>query len=930
MLRGQAGVGKTALLTYIRERAGGWRVVSLVGVESEMELAYSGLHQLCAPLLDQLEQLPAPQRDALATVFGLSAGTPPDRFLVGLATLTLVAEAAEQQPLLCIVDDAQWLDRASAQILGFVGRRLLAERIALVAAVRTDAEEHVFGDLPGLPVDGLDESDARTLLLGSLPGPLDAAVCDQIIAECHGNPLALLELPRTREPAELAGGFALLDSLPVQGRIEQSYVDRLLLLPPETQLFVLTASAEPLGDPLLLDRATQILGVDMSAADPAIDAGLLQPRGRIEFSHPLVRSAAYRAAPRADRHRVHRALAEATNAETDPDRRAWHRAHAALLPDEGVAADLERSANRARERGGYAASAAFLARASELSPEPARRAERALAAARTKLLAGLSDEAADLLAGAMRGPLGALDAAVARHLRGQIAFERNLPADAAALLLDAARQLETLDVALSREAYLEALLAASTAGLGTGLVAAAEAARAAPSAPIPPGTTDLLLDGLAVLFTDGFDEGAPILRRALATCRERDFDERSLATMRIPARIAAELLDDETWDVLATRQVQICREHGLYESLQALLGYLGTLRIHCGDLEAAEALLVESDAIGSPAYLTRLMLAAYRADEPGLAMLREAIEPHATASGHGVILAVCAHATSVLHNTLGQYEEAREAARQASDVDQLNLVSWALPELIEAAVRSDEIQTATAAYERLASRAWASGTDLALGFEARSRALVSEDQAAEAAFGEAIELLGRTRLRLHLARAQLLHGEWLRREGRRTDASAVHASGVVDREAAAAVPVRDARFGLDSAAEACREEADGDRGVSGIELDQHARGPVVAEDELGATPGDRRFAAKRVAVDVERVRLMLDQLESGEEGPVVQHRRDLADAPSDRVHERVAGDLRSRDVSLGDRSFAEGLVHRERPAPEGGSSHRSRPQPVGY
>ena len=772
VLRGEAGVGKSALLRYLTGRTAEWHVSTAVGVESEMELAYSGLHQLCAPMLDDLERLPAPQRDALATAFGMSVGPAPDRFLVGLATLTLLAEAAERRPLLCLIDDAQWLDQVSAHIVGFVGRRLLAERVALVAAVRTGTGDDVLADLPEMSIHGLDDGDARTLLLENVPGPLDAAVCAQIISESHGNPLALLELPRARHPGELAGGFALLDSLPVAGRIERGYVERLRLLPADAQLLVLAAAAEPLGDPILLYRAAEILGVDITAADPALDAGLLHVRARVEFAHPLVRSAAYRAAAVHDRQRVHRALADATDAQTDPDRRAWHRAHAALVPDEDIAAELERSANRARERGGYAATAAFLARAAELSPEPDRRAQRALAAAGAKLLAGLSDAADDLVATATRGPLGPLDAAVAQRLRGQIAFERNRPGDAAPLLLDAARQLEPLDLALARETYLEALLAASTDGTtgqwtrrrsrsGAGRAARAGAART--DRPPPRRPRGAVHRRLREPGRRSCDARWRCVARRLS-------DERGLGAMRLPARIAAELLDDETWDVLATRQVEIARKNGLFEALPTLLGYLGTLRIHEGNLQAAESLLVESDAISDMAYLTKLTLAAYRADEAGLATLRGAIEPHATARGHGVILAVCDHAASVLDNALGRYAQAREAARQASDGDELNLVSWALPELVEAAVRSDDMASALAAHERLAPRARASGTDLAHGIEARSRALVSEGRAAEAAYAEAIELLGRTRLRMHLARARLLYGEWLRREGRRVDA----------------------------------------------------------------------------------------------------------------------------------------------------------------
>ena len=395
VLRGEAGVGKSALLGYVSGRiageagrGGGWGIVSAVGVESEMELAYSGLHQLCTPLLGHLDELPAPQRDALATVFGLSAGPAPDRLLVGLATLTLVAQAAEQQPLACIIDDAQWLDGASAQMLAFVARRLLAERVALVCAARTGSGDGVLAGLPALAIRGLSDGDARSLLLDHVHGPIDAAVHDQIIAESHGNPLALLELPRTWQAADLAGGFGLPVSQPVASKIEHSYVQRLRLLPADTQLLVLTAAADPLGDPALLRRATGALGIDMTAAFPAVDAGLIQVRIRVEFAHPLVRSGAYRASDAADRHIVHRALAEATDARADPDRRAWHRARASAGPDEEVAAELEHSAGRAQARAGLAAAAAFLTRATELTPLPAARTRRALSAAFANVQAG--------------------------------------------------------------------------------------------------------------------------------------------------------------------------------------------------------------------------------------------------------------------------------------------------------------------------------------------------------------------------------------------------------------------------------------------------------------------------------------------------------------------------------------------------------------
>ena len=333
VLRGDAGVGKSALFTYLSERTPGWRVTSAVGVESEMELAYSGLHQLCAPLLEYLEKLPLPQRAALATVFGLRSDPAPDRFLVGLATLTLIAEAAEEQPLACLVEDAQWLDSASAQILAFVARRLLAERVALVCAARTGNGDDVLAGLPELEVRGLGDRDAHALLLAHVLGPMDTAVVDRIVAESHGNPLALLELPRTWRRADVAGGFGLVDAQGVAGKIEQSFIRRLRQLPSETQLLVLAAAAEPVGDPGLLGRAAERLGIGMTAVVPAVDAGLLELRNRVEFVHPLVRSATYRSSTAADRYRVHAALAEVTVARTDPDRRAWHRARATAGPE---------------------------------------------------------------------------------------------------------------------------------------------------------------------------------------------------------------------------------------------------------------------------------------------------------------------------------------------------------------------------------------------------------------------------------------------------------------------------------------------------------------------------------------------------------------------------------------------------------------------
>ena len=767
-------MGKSALLGYLSGRVTGWHVARAVGMESEMELAYAGLHQLCAPMLDHLDRLPAPQREALATVFGRSVGAAPDRFLVGLATLTLFAEVAEQQPLVCIVDDAQWLDHASAQILGFVARRLLAERIVVVCAARTGVGDDVLAGLPVLLVHPLGDSDARALLLASVPGPIDAAVCAQIVTESHGNPLALLELSHTWNVADLAGGFGLPSSQPVAGRIEQSYVRRLQLLPSDTQLLVLAAAAEPLGDPVLLHRAVRMLGIDIVAAGPAQDGGLLELGGRVEFAHPLVRSAAYRSAAADDRHRVHRALADATAAETDPDRRAWHRARATPGPDEEVAADLERSAGRAQARGGIAAAAAFLQRSAEFTVDPARRAERALAAADASLQAGAFDAALGLVVTAEAGPLDEFQRARVDLLRGHVAFASGSLSDAPPLLLKAARQFEPFDLGLARETYLTAWGAAFvTAGRAAGrgvLLEICRAVQALPPRPDGPLPLDLLLDGLALLTTDGHAAATPTLQRAA----------RALADISVEDVLRwgwmATAASNAVWDndgaiVISARQVRLVRDAGALAELPLYLSALGLASAWMGDFAAAAALAAEANSVAAatgsrsaPYTLLRL-----RALQGRLAEASAAIE-QAAAGGIGV--AIYAHwAAAVQYNGLARYEEAAAAARQAtSNTFEYWVSVWALPELVEAAMRVGDVELARDALERLAETTQPAGTYLALGVEARSRALLTSGDSADLLYREAIERLGRTEVRPELARARLLYGEWLRREGRRVDA----------------------------------------------------------------------------------------------------------------------------------------------------------------
>jgi DNA-binding CsgD family transcriptional regulator len=774
VLRGEAGVGKSALLGYLSDRVADWWVARAVGVESETELAYSGLHQLCAPMLDRLERLPVPQRDALATVFGQSSGPAPDRFLVALATLTLFAEIAEEQPLVCIVDDAQWLDRASAQILGFVARRLLAERVVLVCAARTGIGDDVLAGLPELPIEGLGDSDARALLLDNVHGPLDAAVCDQIITESHGNPLALLELPRTWRAADLAGGFGLPDSHPLVGKVEQSYARRLLLLPSDARLVVLAAAAEPLGDPVLLHRAAELLGVELAAADPAVDAGLLKVGGRVEFAHPLVRSAAYRSAAAEDRHRVHRALAEATDAETDPDRRAWHLARATPGPGEEVAAELERSAGRAQARGGVAAEAAFLQRAVALTVDPARRAERALAAAQASLQAGAFDAALGLLATAEAGPLDEFQRARVDLVRAHVALASGLGSDAPPLLLKAAKRLELFDLELARETYLNAWGAAALAGVDD-LLEICRAVRALPPPAGDPRPVDLLLDGLALLVTEGSAAATATLQRTATALADMTADDVLRWGWTATAASAA-VWDFEGMRAITARTVRLLRDAGALAQLPVPLAVLGALTVWSGDFADATSLIAEADNVaavtGSPmAPLTALSLLARQGREAEASALIAETIAQAAAGGQGIAATNAHWAAAVLHNGLGRYDEAASAAQRAISYPFELLDSmWALPELVEAAARTGDAVLARDALERLAESTQPCGTDFGLGIEARSRALLSDGAAAGHLYREAIGRLSRTRLRPELARSHLLYGEWLRREGRRVDA----------------------------------------------------------------------------------------------------------------------------------------------------------------
>ena len=774
---GEPGIGKTALLDYAIESATDFWVVRAVGVESEMELAFAALQQLCAPLLDLLERIPNPQRDALNTAFGLQTGAAPDSFLVGLAVLNLLSEAATERPLLCVVDDAQWLDWVSGQTLAFVARRLLAESVALLSAAREPNQE--LRGLPQLVVHGLGDADARKLHASAVHGPMDEAVRARFIAEARGNPLALLELPRELSSAQLAGGYGPPGTFPLSGRIEDSFGRRFETLPKDTQLMVLAAAAEPVGDPALLWRAAEELGIAAKALEPAVTSGLLDVDGRVRFRHPLVRSAVYRVAPADDRRKVHRVLADVTDPTTDPDRRAWHRAQATVGPDEGVAAELELSAARAQRRGGVAAEAAFLERASELTIDPPQRARRALAAARAKHLAGAPDAALELLLTAETGPLDELELARVDMLRAEVAYAQSRGSEGPALLLRAARRLEPLDLSAAQATYLEALSAAFYLGVWpapVGLVELARAALAAPQ-PHPPRVPDLLLRGLATRFIKGYAGSAPMLKRALAAFASEDSSgEEALHWLWVAIQAAVNLWDDHSWEVAATRWLQLTRDIGVLPLLPMALNGRIAAHTFAGELATAAALTEEvdafSEATGSqvPPY-GALILAAWRGRETEATELIETISKEVLSRGEAYALSATEWARAMLYNGLGRYEDALTAAERATEhTEDLWFYNWGLVELIVAGVRSGKPELAAKALERLSEITQASGTDWALGIEARSRALLSEGEVAEGLYHQAIDRLGRTRVRAELARTHLLYGEWLRRERRRLDA----------------------------------------------------------------------------------------------------------------------------------------------------------------
>ena len=834
VVRGDAGVGKSALLDYVTNAAGGMQSLTAVGVESEMELPFAALHQLCAPLLGRLDGIPEPQRIALETVFGVRTAAPPDRFLVGLAALSLLSAASEDGPLLCVVDDAQWVDRASAQTLGFVARRLLAESILLVFGTRNPVDELV--GLPELEVSGLGAAAAGELLDSVARARLDRRIRDRIVAETRGNPLALLELPRGLSMTQMAGGLGLLQPESLPGRIEESFLARIEALSGETRRLLLIAAAEPVGDPVVMWRAAEELGVMAGATDAGGVDGLLTVSERVTFRHPLVRSAVYRAASPEERRVVHSALAAATDATADPDRHAWHRAAATTRPDDGVAAELESAAARARARGGLAAAAAFLERSAALSTEVTRRDGRAISAARTSMDAGDFTGARRLLGALRDRPLSELHDVEAELLEGQLAFVAGPGPDAPGPLLSAARRLEALDVDSARETYMIAWQAAVFAGHGAAPEVLTEICRGALALPSPGGErrpVGLLLEGLALLVLEGRAGAAEQLREAGRVFALGDISLTDVLHWG-PAATAA---SNAVWDFHATsaiarRHVETLRQVGALGQLPVQLTALAAATTWLGDFAETEALVSEAAAVAAAtgsqlAPYAELQLRSLQGNESAASGLITMMIDQADQGGQGLAATTAHWCAAVLHNGLAHYETAAEEALLATVMSVDPWVEmWALPELIEATARLGDMERARRSLTRLMTLTQHCETPLADGVTLRSRAVVEQSEAADALYLDAIERLVRGgEAHPTLARAHLLYGEWLRRQGRRIDA----------REHLRRAHEMCAAIGMEAFAERARREL-----MATGETVRRRTAAASADDEL--TPQERQVA----------------------------------------------------------------------------------------
>ncbi|KAA0100033.1 LuxR family transcriptional regulator [Mycolicibacterium sp. P1-18] len=782
VLRATAGLGKTYLLDrVVDEYATDMQVIAISGIEAETVFDYAALQRLCSQLLGHVDRLPELQRRALKVAMGAESGDPPDPFLVGLAVVNLLSEAGAQRPLLCIVDDAQWIDDVSRQALGFAARRLQADRVAMIFATR-DADAYHLDGLRQLRLPPLTDAESRTLLDAVLPGRLDHRVRDRLLGEAAGNPLALTEMPVTLTPGELAGGFGLVNPRTSPGSVEDVFTQRLQALPERTRLLLLIAAAEPAGEAGWLWAAAERLGLGVDDAAAAEAAGLVRLDTRIGFRHPLVRAAIYRSEPAAQRHRVHAALAETITGPDAADYRTWHRAHAISTPLEAIAAELVVSAERARHRGGIAAAAAFLTYSVELTPDAGTRARRALGAAAAKLDAGDIGAATRLVDTAAATTVDAGHHARVALMRARLAFASDRGREGPRLLLAAARELADLEPDASRDTYLEALMAAMIVGRlaedADGPVAVAVAARRAPPPATPPRSVDLLLDALITRFTDGYVTAAPALKKALlAYLRDVHAGTADPRWHDVTNRICLDLYDFSAYAVLAGKQLEMLRAAGELTVLPAALTTLAAVHAIGGEFDAGQALLDEAlvvaSATGAPPHRSATaFLAAHRGDEELWRTSAGQTVSEGTDRGEGTELTVALLSKALLHNGLSWHEDALDACRSGLRYDDIGLYGCLLIETVEAAAYSGHHNEARDAAAELVTRATASPTESALGLAARATAIAKGAEATDVDFQQAIAHLERSPLAVYRARTHLVYGEWLRRHRGNGDAVA--------------------------------------------------------------------------------------------------------------------------------------------------------------
>jgi DNA-binding CsgD family transcriptional regulator len=771
VVRGEPGIGKSALLEHLIARASGFHVVRAVGVEGEVDLPYAGLHQLSRSMLDKIGVLPGPQRDALGVAFGVTPGEAPDRYIVGLAALSLMSEVAAINPLLCVVDDAQWIDTPTTQALAFVARRLGADSVGLLFASRERLDD--LNGVPEVELAGLNPIDAQRLLESTLIGRLDEPVRDRILAETNGNPLAVLELPRALTAAEAATGVIRRSGGSLSSRIEESFRTQIEQLPDDTRRLLVLAAAEPLGDPFLVLDAASHLELSVDAADAAAEAGLFHIRERCSFRHPLVRSAVYASATERERRLAHAALADATDQSVDPDRKAWHRAQATAAPDEDVAAHLERTAARAKARGGLAAAGTFLERAAMLTPEAGKRVERALAAANAMFEAGAFDAVLNLLRAADTAQFDELQAARAHSLQALVVAmtargERKEPV---LQLLAAAERLKQLDPAAGRTVYLEALNQAfyePDAEILQAVVDAIDTSPASASGEI----LEQILQGWALMLGRGFPAGTECLRKAMVSLRDKpELQEAELPLLCNADGVARGFWDLDSWETISRRGAEAARESGALLLLAQFLDSWAGVKVVLGDFSSATAAYAEAHALAevtSGGAGEASWLNAYRCQESEALRRIDQAEREGKGKPHRAFLD---YARALVYNGAGRYEPALEAAQRSCDRHATGAYTFALVELVEAGARCGQNERANLALEQLVMRTQLAGTEWSLGVEARATALLTDDPAAaEALYREAIERLEDAQTRPDLGRAHLVYGEWLRRESRRSAA----------------------------------------------------------------------------------------------------------------------------------------------------------------